>query len=100
MSNRYVQIDRMTQAAKYSLHILQENGWNGGPVLTDEMLDLLQASKRNLEKFIQLTEADQLQVYYNSLEEDQEPETEEITRICGRAISDFGWMKHEEAKGG
>ena len=63
------------------------------------MLDLLQASKRNLEKFVQLTEADQLQVYYNSLEEDQEPDVVEITRICGQAIGDFGNMKNEESKG-
>jgi hypothetical protein len=98
MSNRFIQIDRMTQAAKYALHILQESGWNGDPILTDEMLDLLQASKRNLEKFVQLVEEDQLQVYYNSLEEDQDPDSKEIARIVGQAISDFGWMKNEESK--
>jgi len=98
MSNRFIQIDRMTQAAKYALHILQENGWNGGTILTDEMLDLLQASKRNLEKFVRLVEEDQMQVYYNSLEEDQDPDSEEITRIAGQAISDFARMKNEESK--
>lgn len=97
MANRYTQLNRHQQAAEICLEILTKNGWNGGTVLTDEMLELLGTAHTALTKLAALIEADQLQEYYDSLEESEKADPEEISRIAGKAISDFAKMQQEKA---